>query len=356
MKRAIRFAHVVTRARANEANANGMLEIGVVNASRVATSTRAREVASMYRATLRAARALEDPCARHYCENRAREMYSKRASATGAGEVVKMKREGRREIRALRACAAPRRSAAHVMRVLMRAYGLSGRFKHLIRASANEREEHALRRFRAEKFRLPAIDEDTGETYGLRVLFNANDDVSSFSRGGDAKTSSLERQMRALRMRVPRYKAKTSRAEAAVREEEDVGTSDDDDDGEEESGDDREDEDELECDIERHRWASYAWEVVTANDVSTRDEAPYGVGALPRRENWEVIHLALLKTTFVPLMLKHVKLMPRRTRRVYERTFNLEKESVMIENMPSDGVVDDVDVKDGRFVASRAPA
>jgi hypothetical protein len=53
-----------------------------------------------------------------------------------------------------------------------------------------------------------------------------------------------------------------------------------------------------------------------------------------------MVHLALLKTTFLPLMKERVKTMSRRSRRVYERTFDLERAVVSVDD------IDDVDEGD----------
>jgi hypothetical protein len=60
-------------------------------------------------------------------------------------------------------------------------------------------------------------------------------------------------------------------------------------------------------------------------------------------ESWEMVHLALLKTTFVPLMMERVKTMSRRSRRVYERTFDLERTFVSVDDID--------DVHEGDFSA-----
>ena len=184
---------------------------------------------------------------------------------------------------------------------------------------------------------LPAVCAETGETYALKYLFHA---LEGRYDDGVEREESLERQMRALRLRVPTYRAPRRRENAG----DDSDDDDDDDDVEEEEGVDNQ------CGP-REPHAPYAWEVATASDVASGGVGPYGVGAPPARMNWEMIHLALLKTTFVPAMREHVKRMPRRTRRVYERTFELEKDGLTILDM--DGTADDIDVVDGRVIAKR---
>ena len=56
-----------------------------------------------------------------------------------------------------------------------------------------------------------------------------------------------------------------------------------------------------------------------------------------------MVHLALLKTTFLPLMMERVKTMSRRSRRVYERTFDLERTFVSVDDID--------DVHEGDFSA-----
>ena len=56
-----------------------------------------------------------------------------------------------------------------------------------------------------------------------------------------------------------------------------------------------------------------------------------------------------MKTTFVPAMMDQVPQMPRRLRRVYERTFDLEKEYVRIRGDVAKATA--MDVVDGEIVA-----
>jgi hypothetical protein len=86
----------------------------------------------------------------------------------------------------------------------------------------------------------------------------------------------------------------------------------------------------------------WPWEAATAEDLANLSPS-YGIGTMASAESWEMVHLALLKTTFVPLMMERVKTMSRRSRRVYERTFDLERTFVSVDDID--------DVHEGDFSA-----
>jgi hypothetical protein len=326
------------------ANARALTWAKSAFASRDAGASESAHVArvlSVYRRILRRARALEDPCARHYAHSRAMELFRRRADVTSARDAEAYVREGARMARRLKrtshAIGSPIVHVKDLRALLEHAYGLRGRFRHLVKACEEQTVSTAApRRRRPERFMLPTVCVETGETYALKYLFHALEGrYDGVDDAGMDRGESLERQMRALRLRVPTYRPPRS------------GENDDDIDG---SGDESDDD---ECNHVDAR-GPYAWEVATASARSSEDVGPYGVGALPSRDSWEMMHLALLKTTFVPAMHEHVKHMPRRMRRVYERTFELEKDALAIENMHEDGTVDDIDVVDGRIVAKRS--
>jgi hypothetical protein len=187
--------------------------------------------------------------------------------------------------------------------------------KHLVKACAVECAEGApVKTRRATRFALPPTNERTGETYALRYLFSAIEAQRAVGR--DAEDESLETQMRMLRLRVPRYFHPNGVAARTPREttEDEAATA--------------------------NFVRVWPWEAATAEDLA--NPAPsYGIGTMSDAQSWEMVHLALLKTTFVPLMMERVKTMSRRARRVYERTFDLERSFVSVDDID--------DVQEGDF-------
>lgn len=261
----------------------------------------------VYRAALRRARRLPDPCARHYAWERlasgfraGRGETSARDARAALGEV---ERWTRRMARALR-------GGEDLRTVLELSYGTRGRMKHLTRAREADGAEGTKTR-RVTRFALPMMNDATGETYSLGYLFRALEERR------EDEDESLARQMRMLRLRVPRYFHPNGAATRATHERE-------------------EERDESLAEHVR----VWPWEVVTAEDIAS--SAPtYGRGFMPPPADWEMVHLALLKTTFTPLARERMQTMDRRARRVYERAFGLEREClVRLEDVPGVSTAD----------------
>jgi len=306
-----------------------------------------RTVRTLYRDGLRAGRRLPDPCARHFVHNRLGEQFRRFRNLTSEKETDQRLREARRWTRRLRRCSY---DDGDYIAVLERAYGLRGRMKHLIRACDVECAEGAPQKTkRPARFILPAVSERTGETFTLRYLFQtfekSVEETKIDEKEKAALNASLEQQMRMLRLRVPRYfhpngvVARVLEADSTEDERKSGEVGDENGDGD---GDDRGDVDDL---LKYVR--AWPWEVTTEDDANPGPS--YGAGALPSRAKWETLHLALLKTTFVPAMMDQVSQMPRRLRRVYERTFKLEKEYARIRGSMAEANA--MDVVDGEIVA-----
>ena len=131
---------------------------------------------------------------------------------------------------------------------------------------------------------------------------------------------SLERQMRMLRLRVPRYFHPNGEATRVTNET-------------------RTEEEAKSATSHVRVWPR---EAATHDDIAA-GEPSYGLGQMGGGANWEMIHLALLKTTFVPLMRERMKTMDRRARRVYERTFDITPEPLRLRDVP------DIDVDEFRL-------
>ena len=140
--------------------------------------------------------------------------------------------------------------------------------------------------------------------------------------GGETEDESLAAQMRMLRLRVPRYFHPNGVAARATNARANEQT----------------DDASTTADFVR----VWPWEAATAEDLANLSPS-YGIGTMASAESWEMVHLALLKTTFVPLMMERVKTMSRRSRRVYERTFDLERTFVSVDDID--------DVHEGDFSA-----
>lgn len=267
---------------------------------------RARALAA-YRAALRRARRLPDPCARHYAYGRFASGFRARRGETSAREARGALGEAERWTRRLRRALW---GADDWQTVLELSYGVRGRFKHLIRACEVECAEGApVKTRRVTRFALPATSETTGETYSLRYLFR------TLEMRSESEDESLAQQMRMLRLRVPRYFHPNGAATLATREEEP---------------------DESAAEHVR----VWPWEATTAEDIAS--SAPsYGLGFMPPPADWEMVHLALLKTTFTPLARERMLVMDRQARRVYERTFGIEREClVRLDDIPGVSTAD----------------
>jgi hypothetical protein len=309
-----------------------------------------RTVRTLYRDGLRAGRRLPDPCARHFVHNRLGEQFRRFRNLTSENETNERLREARRWTRRLRRCSY---DDGDYIAVLERAYGLRGRMKHLIRACDVECAEGApQKKKRPARFILPAVSERTGETFTLRYLFQTLEKGVEETEIDEKEKSvlieSLDQQMRMLRLRVPRYfhpNGVVARVLGADSTEDECESGELDD---ENGGDGDHDDNERDDGDDLLKYVrAWPWEVTTEDDANPGPS--YGAGALPSRAKWETLHLALLKTTFVPAMMEQVPQMPRRLRRVYERTFNLEKEYVHIRGDVAKATA--MDVVDGEIVA-----
>lgn len=285
-------------------------------------SHRAR-VRLAYRAALKRARRLPDPCARHFARERFAQGFRAHATATSAKEVERRLREVTRWTRRLRRALW---NDDDYRAILERAYGVRGRMRHMIRSCDIEcREGAPVRTRRATRFELPSTTRETGETYTLRFLFRAferaRERVDEGANDENAvDVDSLERQMRMLRLRVPRYFNPNGEATRATNETQT----------------------EEEAKNATSHVRVWPWEAATRDDIAA-GEPSYGLGQMGGGANWEMIHLALLKTTFVPLMRERMKTMDRRARRVYERTFDIAPEKLRLSDVP------DIDVDEFRL-------
>ena len=276
-----------------------------------------------YRAALKRARRLPDPCARHFARERFAHGFRARATATSAKDVERRLREVTRWTRRLRRALW---NDDDYRAVLERAYGVRGRMRHMMRSCDIECAEGApVKTRRATRFELPSTTRETGETYTLRFLFRAFERASEGANEGanDERATvvdSLERQMRMLRLRVPRYfhpNGEATRVTNETRTEEEAKSA-------------------------TSHVRVWPWEAATHDDIAA-GEPSYGLGQMGGGASWEMIHLALLKTTFVPLMRERMKTMDRRARRVYERTFDITPEPLRLRDVP------DIDVDEFRL-------
>ena len=276
-------------------------------------SHRAR-VRLAYRAALKRARRLPDPCARHFARERFAHGFRAHATATSAKDVERRLREVTRWTRRLRRALW---NDDDYRAILERAYGVRGRMKHMMRSCDIEcREGAPVRTRRATRFELPSTTRETGETYTLRFLFRAferaRERVDEGANDENAMgVDSLERQMRMLRLRVPRYFNPNGEATRVTNETQT----------------------EEEAKNATSHVRVWPWEAATRDDIAA-GEPSYGLGQMGSGANWEMIHLALLKTTFVPLMRERMKTMDRRGRRVYERTFDIAPETLRLSDVP----------------------
>jgi hypothetical protein len=217
------------------------------------------------------------------------------------------------------------------------AYGVKGRFGHLMRRFEEERKIEKTRR--QEKFLLKPIDEETMETFSVKNLVRMVEDASL--REG----AKFEEQMEVLKRKVPTFyydrrksfsrnsdKSKSndsdssddifayedSRARSRATEDaiDAIELGDAEDDAEEKA-------EKEEVILLRSKLKHWHVHEDTAFEKYAPSRLYHGFDG-----NWENNHVAMLKSIFEPTMIDRLDSMPRKWFRTYRRTlFELEGES-----------------------------
>tara|TARA_B110000483_G_scaffold241281_1_gene323897 strand:+ start:4096 stop:5097 length:1002 start_codon:yes stop_codon:yes gene_type:complete len=223
------------------------------------------------------------------------------------------------------------------------AYGVKGRFGHLMRRFEEERKIEKTRR--QEKFLLKPIDEETMETFSVKNLVRMVEDTSL--REG----AKFEEQMEVLKRKVPTFyydRRKSFSSRQSGKNKSDESKSNDSDSSDDifayedsrarsratedaidtielgDAEDDTEEKEEKE-EVILLRSKLKHWHV--HEDTAFEKYAPsrlyHGFDG-----NWENNHVAMLKSIFEPTMIDRLDFMPRKWFRTYRRTlFELEGES-----------------------------
>ena len=303
--------------------------------------TKQKQTLLLYRKVLRQAKQFPDPTLRHFGYHRIAEQFRRHRHELSRKKIRVWKKEATKQSRRMeRAIRGDRDDYRHFLEL---AYGVKGRFGHLMRRFEEERKIEKTRR--QEKFLLKPIDEETMETFSVKNLVRMVEDASL--REG----AKFEEQMEVLKRKVPtfyydRRKSFSRRQSGNDKSDKSNNSNDivaDDIFAYEDSrarsratedaidaielgdaADDAEEKEEKE-EVILLRSKLKHWHV--HEDTAFEKYAPsrlyHGFDG-----NWENNHVAMLKSIFEPTMIDRLDFMPRKWFRTYRRTlFELEGES-----------------------------
>ena len=303
--------------------------------------TKQKQTLLLYRKALRQAKRFPDPTLRHFGYHRIAEQFRRHRCELAKKKIRVWKKEATKQSRRMeRAIRGDRDDYRHFLEL---AYGVKGRFGHLMRRFEEERKIEKTRR--QEKFLLKPIDEETMETFSVKNLVRMVEDASL--REG----AKFEEQMEVLKRKVPTFYY--DRRKSFSRRQ---------------SGNDKSDKSNNSNDIvaddifayedsrARSRATEDAIDAIELGDVEddAEEKAEKEEVILLRSKlkhwhvhedtafekyapsrlyhgfdgNWENNHVAMLKSIFEPTMIDRLDFMPRKWFRTYRRTlFELEGES-----------------------------
>lgn len=297
--------------------------------------TKKKQTLLLYRKALRQAKRFPDPTLRHFGYHRIAEQFRRHRCELSKKKIRVWKKEATKQSRRMeRAIRGDRDDYRHFLEL---AYGVKGRFGHLMRRFEEERKIEKTRR--QEKFLLKPIDEETMETFSVKNLVRMVEDASL--REG----AKFEEQMEVLKRKVPTFyydrrksfsrnsdKSKSndsvssddifayenSRARSRATEDaiDAIELGDAEDDAEEK-------EEKEEVILLRSKLKHWHVHEDTAFEKYAPSRLYHGFDG-----NWENNHVAMLKSIFEPTMIDRLDFMPRKWFRTYRRTlFELEGES-----------------------------
>lgn len=295
----------------------------------------------LYRKALRQAKQFPDPTLRHFGYHRIAEQFRRHRYELSKKKIRVWKKEVTKQSRRMeRAIRGDRDDYRHFLEL---AYGVKGRFGHLMRRFEEERKIEKTRR--QEKFLLKPIDEETMETFSVKNLVKMVEDTSL--REG----AKFEEQMEVLKRKVPTFyydRRKSFSRRQSGNDKSDESKSNDSDSSDDifayedsrarsratedaidaielgDAEDDAEEKEEKE-EVILLRSKLKHWHV--HEDTAFEKYAPsrlyHGFDG-----NWENNHVAMLKSIFEPTMIDRLDFMPRKWFRTYRRTlFEFEGES-----------------------------
>ena len=235
---------------------------------------RGAEVRRLYRKGLELSFEFPDPCGRNYLMRRVQEVFRKRARETSPTKIGRHIKEGRQSVRRMERALHGRGDYARITQL---AYGAVGRVKHLLAAADAELDarEHPERRNRNRppKFSLPPLEGEARETFTLGLLLRKIEQTKPSSARSSGETSSagdvaepgdaeaVRRQLEALWDSVPPPR-RCGLPDGKKRFRED--------------------------------WLPQVWDVARGNRPPTHWRG------FCETTDWEVAHVALLRTTFRP--------------------------------------------------------
>ena len=297
--------------------------------------TKQKQTLLLYRKALRQAKRFPDPTLRHFGYHRIAEQFRRHRCELAKKKIRVWKKEATKQSRRMeRAIRGDRDDYRHFLEL---AYGVKGRFGHLMRRFEEERKIEKTRR--QEKFLLKPIDEETMETFSVKNLVRMVEDASL--REG----AKFEEQMEVLKRKVPTFyydrrksfsrnsdKSKSndsvssddifayedSRARSRATEDaiDAIELGDAEDDAEEKA-------EKEEVILLRSKLKHWHVHEDTAFEKYAPSRLYHGFDG-----NWENNHVAMLKSIFEPTMIDRLDFMPRKWFRTYRRTlFELEGES-----------------------------
>lgn len=297
--------------------------------------TKQKQTLLLYRKALRQAKRFPDPTLRHFGYHRIAEQFRRHRCELAKKKIRVWKKEATKQSRRMeRAIRGDRDDYRHFLEL---AYGVKGRFGHLMRRFEEERKIEKTRR--QEKFLLKPIDEETMETFSVKNLVRMVEDASL--REG----AKFEEQMEVLKRKVPTFyydRRKSFSRKSDKSKSNDSDSSDDIFAYEDSRARSRATEDAIDAielgDVEDDAEEKAEKEEVILlrsklkhwhvhEDTAFEKYAPsrlyHGFDG-----NWENNHVAMLKSIFEPTMIDRLDFMPRKWFRTYRRTlFELEGES-----------------------------
>jgi hypothetical protein len=288
---------------------------------------RGADVRGLYRKGLELSRQFPDPCARNYLMRRVQEVFRKRARETSPTKIGQHIKEGRQSVRRMERALHGKDDYERITKL---AYGVVGRVKHLLDAANAECIIGVPRnQNRPPRFSLPPMPGEAGETFTLGLLLrkiehltsgDAGESTRARPRDRESQPGDLElvrRQLETLWDTVPPPRSALSRgfageggagtpSEEAILSEEEAkekdahGAS-------EPVGLVRK----TEPKTYRFRagWLPGFWDVdrlVSVGDAKSRP-ATHWRGFSGDANDWEITHVALVLTTFRPIIERLVQ-------------------------------------------------
>ena len=297
--------------------------------------TKQKQTLLLYRKALRQAKRFPDPTLRHFGYHRIAEQFRRHRCELAKKKIRVWKKEATKQSRRMeRAIRGDRDDYRHFLEL---AYGVKGRFGHLMRRFEEERKIEKTRR--QEKFLLKPIDEETMETFSVKNLVRMVEDASL--REG----AKFEEQMEVLKRKVPTFyydRRKSFSRNSDKSKSNDSDSSDDIFAYEDSRARSRATEDAIDA-IELGDAEDDAEEKAEKEEVillrsklkhwHVHEDTAFEKYAPSRLYHgfdgkWENNHVAMLKSIFEPTMIDRLDFMPRKWFRTYRRTlFELEGES-----------------------------